>query len=267
MQEHGFNIAKSVIRKRDYSFSKNIPANMELKEKIIVYYDGKNWNVIPLNIFYKYHVIYDKYEDSINGDIKISICVCPFTLSCVVFSGKYFPSKYVNNFCLILTDEGNNLLPIYTKNYLDPDGLLYSTKRYEIEIKLLRNLISEHPDAQYFTIINEELTKKDTIFDINYYSNMNLLFKFDNKNLDYHPKTLVYVIQYLSMENQKEKFTIIVGKNANKETPKGYNTIKSGFKRYLTEMDYRIKNKIGFIIPIFWFAVENIYKNAKIIKL
>ena len=263
MQKHNLKLSNRILGEQDYKYSNT--SQLSLKDKIVAYYNGLKWRVVPLYIFLSYPVIYDKYYNEENNlNIPISICVCPFTLASCIFEGKFIPSEYILNSILVLTNEKNILLPIITNYMTEADNTLTKIKRWQCSIKLLRNAISDHPDCQ-FMIPKINLDKQ--IINKEYYNNNKLLFSNEMlfKNNSYeeknkiHPKTLVHILQYESVKTLGEKYTIIIGLGKNIEEPSGYNIKESGFNGYLEEYDFKLKEKSGFIIPILWFPCLNIY--------
>lgn len=264
MEKHNLNITDRIIDESMYSYTNE--TNLSLHDKILAYYNGLNWRIVPLNLFLSYPVIYDRYYKEDLEENSVTIAVCPFTLSASMFFGKYYPSEYLINSSLVLEDDKNNLLPIVTGYSLNPDGESKKVKRWEVFIKIFRNAISDYPDCQYIKLsINNHY---NTLLDNDYYLNNNILF--DNKNnneYDVHPKTLIHVIQYKSSKNLEDKYSIILGRDSNPDEPTGYNVKDSGFSKYIEKMESKLGEKSAFIIPMLWFACKNLFVDAKIIKL
>lgn len=263
MEKHNLDIKDNVLDEKNYTYSNE--TNLLLKDKIVAYYNGLNWKIVPLDIFLSYPVIYDKYYNEDSNGKRVTIAVCPFTLVTSMFEGEYYPSEYLLNSSLILTNKQNYLLPIVSGFSNDPNGGINKVKRWEVSIKTLRNAISDYPDCQFLNLTESPIKK---VINDDYYYNSNLLFKVTNMTKDkIHPKTLVYVIQYKSSKTLNDKYSIIVGKDANTLEPSGYNIKDSGLLKYIEKMEFKLREKSAFLLPILWFACGNLFPNAKIIKL
>jgi hypothetical protein len=87
----------------------------------------------------------------------------------------------------------------------------------------------------------------------------------------YHPKTLVYIIQYKSSKNitsnVEDKQTIIIGSSASKTSSSGFNLIENQITTYFQSSEQKIIEKHGFVIPCLWFICKSLYPSAKLIKL
>jgi hypothetical protein len=244
------DLSYKYLENGEYKFTKEMP-KIDLFDIVVVYYLNETWKIIPLYVFMKYPVIFD------DGN---TISVCPYTLSCVLFEGKYYPTKYLYNSCLVLQNEEkrfhdyDSLIPIYHHNFLNTKKTII---RHEVEIKTLKNSMSQNIDALYFR------TKKK----------INKDYKIDDP--------LFRVIQYRSCKTNNYKYSIIIGKNNDKcksinfnKTGKenlpllcGFDMDKSGYTDYFQNMDNDIRNKIGFIMPVLSKYKNFLYPNAKIINL
>ena len=192
------DLSSHYLENNDYEFTKKIP-KINLFDVVVVYYSNENRKIIPLYIFMEYPVIIDD---------NITIAVCPYTLSCAVFEGKYYPTKYLYNSCLVLRNrilglcqdgtlglcqdgtkiisKTDRLLPIYYHTYLDTEKIII---RHEIEIKTFKNSMSQNIDALYFK------TKKK----------INKEYKIND--------SLLRVIQYKSSKSNDYKYSIIICKD------------------------------------------------------
>ena len=263
MESHNYNLIDKVITINDYKFNRNPPQQYGLQDRVVCYFDGYNRKVIPLYIALSFPIIYDNYMGSHEQIKDITITVCPFTLSTAVFEGKFEATQYVQNSCLIITDNLNHTFPII-------DSFVYShenkaIKKFQVDIKILRNVFTEYPDCKYM-VLSDNIPVK-SILNLKYYENENILFKYVEPSDEFHPKTLVYLIQYISSKDQSIKSTILVGYDANSRTITGYNVVESGVYKYLMNYDDKIKQKLGFVIPTMWFTWKSFYPNAKIIYI
>lgn len=266
MQKYNKSFSNRILNQSMYKFSSK--SNLLLKDKIVAYNNGINWRIVPLDIFLRYPVLHDKYfENDKNIGIPITIAVCPFTLASCVFEGTYYPSEYLLHSSLVLTDIESNLLPIITGHSINPNGDSNKIKRWECKIKIFRNAISDYPDCQF---INININLEKSILEDDYYYNN--IIEFPNKRnfideSNIHPKTLVHILQYKSSKTLSQKNVIIVGSDANPTIPTGFDVRKSGLLDYIKIMEFKLKEKSSFMIPILWFSYKNFYPNAKIIQL
>lgn len=263
MQKHNLNLVERILNENNYEYINK--SELSLKDNIVSYYNGLNWRIVPLDIFLRYPVIHDRYyeEEDTNGEI-LTIALCPFTLACCAFLGKYIPSEYLLNSSLVLTDEQNNLLPIISGYSTNPDNESTKIKRWECFIKIFRNAISDYPDCQYISLKRELLPP---IINLNYYRNEDIIYPINLPNNNIHPKTLIYVVQYKSSKTLNDKYSIIIGHDANESEPTGYNMKESGLMKYIDLMKFKFSEKSAFMIPQLWFSWFAFYPNAKLIQL
>lgn len=247
------NIRSKVLEMNNYYF--NETSNINLDEKIVTYWNGVMWKIIPLNIFLSYPVVYDRFYDEYNRDgFDVSVSVCPNTLAGCVYYGKYSPSGYYIKSALVLIDDKNNLLPIISGYITTPDGLTYKAQRWELKIMIHRNAISKYADPSYLHMLDN--TQKEIIkLNNNYFS----------KSI--HPLTLVYVINYKSSFNLEDRYTILIGNDANYDFQTGYDLKKSGVLKYLELYNYKLQEKSSFVMPLLWSACSIFFPSAKIIYL
>lgn len=259
MEKHKLNIIDKIITPNMFHYD-NFSENITLKTKIVTYYNGIKWIVVPLDILLSYPIIHDFYYDAENDKkISITIAVCPFTLAACAFEGEYRASDYVLNSCLVITNN-NTYFPIITGNIGDDNKI----KRWELEIKLFRNAISDHPDLEFLILKSKS---NHPVLDKTYYVNDKILYKTVYSTDTFHPKTLVYLVQYKSSKTLKDKYTILVGHDASSSEPTGYNLKKSKLYDYIEKIEFKLREKSGFMIPLLWFSYKSFFPNAKIVYL
>ena len=101
----------------------------------------------------------------------------------------------------------------------------------------------------------------------NYYNN-DLDINDEKINIEkYHPKTLVYIIQYTTIKTENIKNILVIGKDANKHTITGYDIKLSGLNEYLYKKEKKMEDKKGYTLPILYYYSNKIYTFSKIIKL
>lgn len=241
-----------------------------LKDIIVSYYNGNNWIIVSLDIFLKYPVIHDLYIDEDNK-LEISICVCPYSMAGCVFEGRLYPSEEkINDIMIFIDNNENKYIPL--SNCSINNTKKNRIKRWEINIKYFRNSLSENPEPLYLYLKDNTFTSNSLGFDGNskynyimpleHYYTKDLIEYNNNKIL---AKYLVYLIQYKSSKDLKDKYKIVIGKDYNTNLYNGYNTKKSGYKDYIEDVEGKLRIKSGFIIPIFASYAINYYKNKNII--
>ena len=240
------SILDRILYKKDYQFVSEVPSDLSLSDNVICYTDGIDIKIVPLDIMKKYPILYDMY----NNKNPISIIVCPFTLSSCIFEGHLNLTNHVENSSIVLEFNSEKF------NIVNGSP---TVKRYQVQIKTLRNAFTDHIHAKYFRPKKTNINKISNIVNDTYYSQNNL-----NSHV-FHDKTLVYLILYESSQTHNTKCTVIVGSNASKNHPTGYNIHESKVAEYLENNEEKIHEKLGFIMPILWFAYKPFFNDAKII--
>lgn len=272
------SIKNRIIEKT--TFDTNPPIELNLSSQVVVYQDGRNYKVIPVEIFKSFPLIYDNYYDISSNDSvgilsNITIYLCPFTFYSVIYHSKFISNDQVYNNNLILeniNDPDLILIPILEKFYQKPKFEPKQTilRKTECKITTLKNVITKFPDCLFLHFkgkLNPLLYEK-------YYYNLEILYPIDgkkNNNLNLnniHPKKIIYGIEYKSNKEQdykiKHKYAAIVGKN----NGLNINDIHAnGIEKYLLKMGDKIRNKSGLVTPCFWFAWLAFHPETKIIHL
>lgn len=262
MESHNYNLKDKVITLNNYKFNRNPPKEYELYDKVVCYFDGYDRKVIPLSIALSFPIIYDTFVEPDKQVYDVTIAICPFTLSSAAFGGKFQSTQNVENSCLVITDGENTFSIINSFAY---SNKIKEIRKFPVDIKILRNVFTEYPDCKYM-ILSENIVM-EPILDFKYYENEHILFKHVEPPNQFHVKTLVYLIQYISSRDQSIKSTIIVGRDANAKEYTGYNIVKSGVHNYLMTYNEKIKQKLGFVMPTMWFAWKSPFPNSKIIYI
>jgi hypothetical protein len=257
MEKHNYSITDNILRPNNYIFKSQIPDDIKLNDLVISYFNGNRWRIVPLSIIFKFPIIYDKYAND-HETLDISVCICPFTLTSCVLQGKYIPSEFVENYCLCVKAKDEHIIPLFS-NYEQ------KLKIWEVEIKIFKNVLVDHPNCEFFYLIDAPNVKQ--IFDSEYLYNKVLPFdniKYDDK---YHPKSLVHVVNYCSSKNDEIKETIIIGKDISKNKITGYDNKSSAINKYIESQELQLSEKQAFITPIFWFSCKHVFPKAKIVNL
>ena len=248
---------KQILHTNDYNILP-IDDKINLYDNIVLYTIGNDkFRIVELNIFLAYPIIYDKHA---NEDIveDITIVVCPISLRTSMLKGKFKINSYSDT-KLILEDNEDNIIPIDKNHKIDSKFIIEVNKRYDVKIMTLKDAIMYAPDATYIQPNNDKLIK--SILEESYYEDIYDINKNKIKS-KYHPKTLVYLIQF-----HEKKNTLILGRDIKKNKISGYNLDKSGLTEYLNKRNDKIIDKNGFLMPILLYVAEKEYSNLNIIKI
>ncbi len=275
IQKIDINLKKRIIKHP--KFNNNI--NLDITDTVMAYNDGKVWKIIPLDILLRYPIIYDKYYDRTNTKkgsyiiSNITITYCPFSGCGIVYFGKFVPTNKVYNNNIILTNankNNNNILVqmtgrIYDKQLKPIENVFL--RREEAKIFTLRNALSKYPDC-LFLIHNTNIRP---IVENNYTKNKKIIYPSKYTSTKYHPKTLVYGIEYKSHYDEStkydNKYSVIVSDDASKDKINSRDYNKTKYNKYFSKMMDKIRERGGIIIPSYWFAWYNMFPDTKVIKL
>lgn len=225
--------------------------DLDLSDKFVAYSCGSCWKMIKLSQMIDYVLLYDKYTtDTDKWDI--TLVVCPITLYSCTFVGQCKYVKYNDNVMIL---ENNN------KEF----EIIDDTKnRYELFIGNLASIMILFPDIKYITIKKDPPTQ---LSNIKYYESQLDFYNNKIKELDIHPKTLVYLIAYRSKHTGNIKKYIILGVDISKETISGYNIRNSKFLEYLMKIKNKITERNGYIVPSLYYCAKLFFPDAKYIYL
>lgn len=267
------DLSSRVLTPNDYTFVDEPPDELFLNDLVICYSDTTNIKVVPLDLMKRYTILHDK---NIVNDKLFSLIVCPYTLmSCNYeynqssYSKNNLPNISVTNFI------HNGTIVLRYKLQNDSDEILFDMfdeqpdffTRYDVQIKTLKNVFTDHIHTLYLQL-EKNVIKCKNILNDTYYTNTQIIYSQENLNLNLiHPKTLVYVIIYISSKTNKPKSTIIIGADANSQKSSGFDTNISKFTKYFEKNKRSIDNKMGYVLPTFWFATRIFFKNSPIIFL
>jgi hypothetical protein len=292
------NIKKRVLL--NPKFSPNPPDSILLSDPVIVYNDGQKHKIISVDLLNKFPIVHDTYIDGSD----ISVTCCPYTMASVVYFGKYelYDKIYKNNIILVKQNTNNIIIQLLSINNnlatssvdrldpatssidrLDPatssvDRLDPATssvdrlpiRKIDVTIMLLINALSMFPDCLFL-----DMSKIIDILPMvpdDYRNNMNIYNSTKiNINPKFHPKTLIYGIEYYSsnMELDKPitKYTAIIGKTSSDTKTNDYNFKTNKYYNYFNSMESKIRKKIAVTIPCYWFAWIEFFPESKLILL
>lgn len=253
----------NILDKKDYIITNNVP-DIELNEQVVAFNDGINWHAVSLKLMHMYPIIHISFNDSkINVVIPMSLLLCPYTCFTAVFESTL---SYKNN---SVTQDENGFIEIVDENnnevnLLDGsvtiDGTSENVKRFEVNLMTLRDMVTLYANIKFVVPIKNN-KHPEPVVDLSY-----LKEKLDGEYV-IHPKTLIYIIEYKSTKSEGYKQTILVGSGTSYDNSSGFNINKNGVTKYMTTNDTKIRQKSGFIYPIFWFVAKKMFPDANVIKL
>lgn len=253
---------KNTLNVSDYEVSIFPNDSCNVDTNVLVFHNGINWLVIPQIVMLKYPIVYFKYTSKTNNRIYVNtLFMCPITFRSSIFKDILTISK-INGFDIQLKhmDSGDTFS---VDNPFINDTKTYILRR-TIKILKMREIFTTIIDPLY--IVPNNNIQLPYIIDLSYISNKK---DYNNKQISkikYHPKTLVYIIRYLSTKSHKFNYTILIGCNANANQPSGY-TNNAMFQKYIDVHNKHIENKKAYIFPMLLYVALTTYTNAKIIKL
>jgi hypothetical protein len=246
----------------------DIYKHFQVSDKVVVFYNGKVWSIISLYNMLCYPVFYfDFWSEKDNETYKNTLLVCPITMRSMIYKGKIKILNVINDRLFLLnTDTGDEFLmdTPFTGHYDDKGKekkIKSHVKRYEVKILSLRDAFTFLLDPSYIIVKKEKVIKP--VINLGYYTNR---FTHDGLSIytAFHPKTIVYMIQYYSHHTKDYRYTVIVGRDINRETPTGYNYRASGLWDFITKHLKDLIDKKAYIYPIFWFMIDKLYKDKDV---
>jgi hypothetical protein len=268
--------ARNII---DPNFSKISPNKLKLNDPVIVYSNGINWKIVPLQIMFQYHTINDIYYD--NNSFKdgnyiksdITVVFCPYSLMTSYYFEKLHVSNFTHDNSLLFkkTDNTNYLISQVFDIFFSLSDKKFSdeyVRKNEVKIMTFRNALSSFPDSLYIhnvNIIKDSLPKSYKSNDLIYYPINDL--KYDKYKLhNFHHKTVVYGIKYISKTDNTNKYSMIISNDVSININRFENSINK-YNKYILSIQNKIRDRCGIITLSYLFAWLSFYPNSKIIKL
>jgi len=272
--ERGYNkniLKKRILTKKDYKITNNPYTHFKVSNIVVCFFNGINWNVINLSVMLRYPILYyDFWSEKFEKNFINTLLVCPITLRSIIYKGKIEIVDVVNDTLVLLNKDTNDefLMDSPYTGRLDENGkekkIKSHIKRYEVKLHKLRDAYSYMVDPKYI-VINKNEDIQTVIFE-KYYNNR-LTIMGEPIYTTLHPKTLVYIVQYWSHTDKKYKFSVVIGKNINKDVVTGYSYTDSGIWSYLIKYKHKFADIKAYIYPILWYMVERLYKDIKVISV
>ena len=237
-------------------------SNFKLHDRVVAFYDGREWNVISLDFMLRHPIlIYRHWSDKDQIYYDNSLLVCPLTLRSMIYKGRISIVDIKYNYELVIKNEDTqDIFPIsnpYT-GHKDEGGkekkIKSQVKRHEVKILEHRDIFAFDSDPQYLTIETEEV---EPIIDLKYYENR-LGVRGEDSNTIFHPKTLVYVVQYYSETDGGYRHLVLISPNISKEEITGYKYRKSRFWSYSEQNKDKLIEKRAFTYPMLWHTIEKV---------
>ena len=232
------------VNQDNFVVSQIIPKNFFLNDKVIIYFKDSEWKVIKFEDMIKICILYDR--DS-------TLILNPITLITCVIDGHAKVMR-IDKHNGQMTIKVGDLEFILEKN---------DHPKKEAQIMTLRDVFIFKSDPKYITITTSLTEIIGTRYYSNYLDQNNMIIPHVNT---FHPKTLVYIIQYTSYSG-KRKSTIIVGKDACSKKITGYDYKKSDFNDYFKTFSEKLEKMDTFIFPLLWYSANLLFSGSKIVKL
>lgn len=242
-----------------------IYAHFKLHDRVVAFYDGREWNIISLNFMLKHPIMYYKHwSDKHSVYYENSLFVCPLTLRSMVYKGKVRVARIDDGYEVVLQNtETDDVFPIsnpYTGHYdeLGQQKTIKShVKRHEVKLIEHRDIFAFDSDPTY--VIAE--TNDDYIIDADYYNNRSGVpgYGYDGQeqlSTTLHPKSLVYVVQYYSKTDNAYRHRVLISYVVNRDEVAGYEYRKSRVWKYTEENKDNLIEKKAFTYPMLWFAID-----------
>lgn len=262
----------------DYKITITIPKDISINERVAVFFDGTNWNVIKIDTLLKYPAIQFIYYSSSENNYMNTIIFSPYSMQVMIFRNRArIVSIDLSNrsrITLQYIDTVEGATPIYCTLdrpfYVNEKEFHPMILRRPILLTTLRQLYSEGSgrmnDCQ-FIVLKKRIADEGKYMINPIYLDNTMDYNMSNIVSRYHPKTLVMMIQYYSKKKQKMKYTLLVNRDIQQKMATGWNRISSGVVDYLNRNKELINKKKAFIFPIFWYFVDYLYPIKKIIYL
>jgi hypothetical protein len=262
-------ITSSVLNQDSYEIiSKESYKHFNINDRIVCFFDGKHWNTVLLDDMLAHPLLYfDFWLERENVSYVNTLLVCPITMRAMIYKGRIKIIDIVDdNLKLYNTDTDDTFImdmPYTGHVYKNgkPKRIKSHIKRYDVKMTTLKDAYSFLIDMLY--IVPKKSFKHRPILGDHYYQNR---LTYDKKEIStaIHPKTIVYVIQYYSFSMNRYVYTIIVGKDSNKNNVTGYGYKTSGIFDHISRHKEEYLKKRAYIYPVFWFIVEKMYPTATI---
>ena len=230
--------------------SSKVPDDITLSDHVVVFNYKTSWLVIQLDLLLSHPIIHIR-----NNDEYMSILLCLKTLRCMAIPAKVLFDSYdkENQYHIEFKLESDESIIFDDRNQ--------NLKRIQCKIQSLRSALIEYGDVKYLVHPFDVNLKLKNYYLDNYDVNNK-----DITNLQFHPKTLVTLIQYI--EKEKIKTTILIGYTSNiMNSTGGYEPKKDKIDSYLASMIDKLVEKDAFIMNCLLYCARILYPNSKAIVM
>lgn len=258
------NLFNNKLDLKDYEIKKDTYKYYNIDTIVLSFFNGRNWNIISLDTMLKFPIMYFNYwSDKHQKTFINTLLVCPITMRSIIYKGKIEIIDLHNDNLLLFSKLTNDKFYIdkpYT-GHKDESGkekkIKSHIKRHEVKISTLKRIFIFATDVVFL----KAKLKSDYIISKEYYTNR---LMYDDQPLRnyYHPKSLVYVIQYYSHNYKQYKYIILIGKDIDQLHITGYDINKSKIWSYLSKNKEKYIKKKAYIYPMFWFMAEKLHRDA-----
>lgn len=237
--------------------------NFKLKDRIVAFYDGREWNVIRLDFMHAHPIIYYKHwSDKESVYFDNSLVVCPLTMRSMIYKGKIKIARRKNYELWLENTSTGDVFPMsnpYTGR-TDQEGqekkIKSHVKRHEVKIMEHRDIFAFDSDPRYVSLDLYSGDKKmNGIMDSLYYSDRHDIDR-KTANSVLHPKTLIYVVQYYSKTDDTYRHMILCGPEMNRDSVTGYEYRSTRIWKYMEDNKTKLIEKRAFVYPMLWYAIE-----------
>jgi hypothetical protein len=194
-----------------------------LRNKVVAFFNGREWCVILLDFMLEHPIfIYKHWSEKDQVYYDNSLFVCPITLRSMIYKGKVKVIDIKGYEIILLNEDTGDSFPVsnpYTGHF-DKEGkekkIKSQVKRHEVKILEHRDIFAFESDPKYIIIHNKNKTNKiETQLD--YYTNK-VGFYGETIFTSFHPKTLIYVVQYYSKTDKTYRHLLLIGSTIDENT-------------------------------------------------
>ena len=261
-----------ILTKDDYDIIiKDTYKHFKTSDKVVCFFNGHDWSLISLQDMLAYPVLYfDFWSEKDNTIYENSLVVCPLTMRSMIYKGRIKIQDIINDRLYLLnTDTSDEFFmdSPYTGDR-DKSGekkIKSHIKRHEVKILTLRDSFMFLIDPKYI-VVKKAMKKHQSILFAGYYINR---YTHDGLSVhtSFHPKTIVYMVQYYSHSTKNYRYMAIVGKDINRDSITGYNYKSSGLWLFINKHMKSFIEKKAYIYPVFWFMIDKLYTDVKMVLI
>jgi len=240
----------SILEINTNKITSKVPDDITLYNHVVVLNYKTDWLIIQLELLLSYPIIHINNNDEIT-----SVLLCLKTLRSMAIPAKVSFDTYDkdNEYDIRYRLESGESILFDERNQ--------NLKRSQCKIQSLRSALIEYGDVKYIVHPFEVNLKLKNYYLDNYDANNK-----DITNLQFHPKTLTTLIQYI--EKEKIKTTILIGLTSNiMNSTGGYESKKDKIDSYLASMVDKLVEKDAFIMNCLLYTARIIYPNSKAIVM